>query len=119
MLKAPKWQCCKDSHPPSGRSSGRWCWRWSTSPPRIGLSRCSKRTGSQHTGTPVNGNATALCRARCAWSTGGGPKTARRPRLLRRARHALGGVELDAELVHQLELGLEVVDVMLLVGHDL
>src|SRR5215475_4386343 len=37
----------------------------------------------------------------------------------RRPRHALGEVELLAELVHQLELRLEVVDVLLFVREDL
>src|SRR5690242_4954181 len=38
--------------------------------------------------------------------------------LLRRPRDALRKVELLAEAVHQLELRLEVVDVLLLVGED-
>src|SRR4051812_27622765 len=37
---------------------------------------------------------------------------------LRWTRHALGGVQLLAQLVHQFELGLQVVDVMLFVGED-
>src|SRR5690242_19345173 len=42
----------------------------------------------------------------------------RRGGLLRWARHALRGVQLLAELVHQLELRLEVVDVPFFVGED-
>lgn len=37
----------------------------------------------------------------------------------RRTGHALGGVQLLAELVHQLQLGLQVVHMLLLVGEDL
>src|SRR5688500_8807213 len=47
------------------------------------------------------------------------PETTRSSRSGRRASHALGEVELLADLVHQRELGLQVVDVVLLVLEDL
>src|SRR5437588_1421588 len=54
--------------------------------------------------TGAHGQATAIGRAR--WSAG-------------RPRHALRRVQLLAQLLHQLQLRLEVVDVLFLVGDDL